>query len=88
MILPADLPVNEDLVEVGDLIRKEVDKIVVAYSFDLRNNAMATELIDNPSAGREHHFKAYRVAGDPNSPVTLQEKSRALFESSLSDDDK
>ncbi|MBC6946549.1 hypothetical protein DWB58_01170, partial [candidate division KSB1 bacterium] len=64
-------PVDDDLIEVGTLIRREVDEIVVAYSFDLRTNEIATSRVSNPNAGREHAFKAYRIHGDPSGSVTL-----------------
>lgn len=85
LIVPEDFVCDGDLVEVSELVRREVEKIVVAYSFDLRNNEMKTILVDNPNAGREHRFKAYRVAGESTEPVVLQERSRGLFESSLDD---
>ncbi len=87
LIVPDTYQVDEELVEVGDLVRCEVDKIVAAYSFDLRNNEIATDLIDNPNAGREHHFKAYQMKGDPTNPVQLEERSRAIFEASLDNND-
>ena len=65
LILPADHPVDDDLVEVGALTRREVDEMVVAYSFDLRTNELSTTKVPNPNAGREHLFKAYRVPGRP-----------------------
>lgn len=64
--------------EVGTLTRCEVDRGVVAYCFDLRTNDLATTLITNPHAGREHVFKAYRVIGEPSDPVTLRDRSRIL----------
>ncbi|MBC6442927.1 MAG: hypothetical protein GDA53_07355 [Rhodobacteraceae bacterium] len=50
--------------------------MVAAYTFDLRSNELTTELISNPGAGREHVFKAYRMAGDPLTPVKLVERAR------------
>ncbi len=88
LILPADAAIDDDLIEVGYLVRKEVDKVVVAYSFDLRTNEMATKLIDNPNAGCEHHFKAYRMNGDPPDRVQLQERSRLKFEATLLGNEK
>lgn len=87
LIAPTAYPVDGELVEVGDLVRREVDKFVAAYSFDLRNNEIVTDLIENPHAGREHHFKAYRMKGDSTDPVRLEERSRSIFEASLDDDD-
>ena len=72
LILPEDDKVDTDLVEVGTLIRRETDEVVVAYSFDLRTNEMGTTQVPNPGAGREHAFKAYRCAGDPADDVTLK----------------
>lgn len=71
LIIPEDHEVDDDLIEVGTLVRREVDKIVVAYSFDLRTNEIETFHVSNPNAGREHVFKAYRVAGDPSDTVSL-----------------
>ncbi|MBK1725092.1 hypothetical protein CKO23_23370 [Thiocystis violacea] len=80
MILPADEPVQEGFVEVAALTRKEVERMVVAYQFDLRTNEIKTTLVPNPSAGREHFFKAYRLNGDPIEPVVLRERSREMAE--------
>jgi hypothetical protein len=80
LIVPDGHAVDSDLVEVGTLTRREVDHVVVAYSFDLRTNAIATTNVPNPSAGREHVFKAYRVAGDPADTVSLRASKRVLAE--------
>lgn len=63
---------------VGDLNRREVDRVVVAYEFDLRNNALRTVTAPNPSAGREHKFIAYRVIGDLPEQVTLESKESVV----------
>ena len=79
LIIPKDHEVDNDLVEVGTLVRREVKKIVVAYSFDLRTNKIKTKHVPNPNVGCEHVFKAYRVAGDPSDQVSLslpEKKSR------------
>ena len=52
--------------------------MVTAYSFDLLANEIATKLVDNPNAGREHVFRAYRVLDDPPDPVALHNSSRLL----------
>lgn len=49
--------------EVGTLTRREVDQVVVAYSFDLRTNKLATTQIANPNAGREHVFNSLPSRG-------------------------
>jgi hypothetical protein len=78
LIVPEDHAVDADLVQVGTFTRREVDEVVVAYSFDLRTNELATTRVANPNAGREHVFKAYRVAGDPADAVSLRERANIL----------
>ena len=78
LILPADTPVDDDLIEIGTLTRREVERVVVAYSFDMRSNELQTTLVENPSAGVEHVFNAYRLKGEPNVPLTLCERSREV----------
>ena len=68
LILPINFTVDEGLIEVGILTRREVDDIVVAYNFDLFTNDLTTTLVPNPNAGRAHVFKAYRLKGDPLKP--------------------
>lgn len=80
LILPADMPTDDDLVEIGRLTRREVDRMVVAYKFDLRSNDLTTTLVPNPSAGTEHAFRAYRLEGDPVGPIVLRERSREIAE--------
>lgn len=80
LIVPESHSVDADLIEVGTLTRREVDDVVVAYSFDLRTNEIATIRFRNPSAGREHVFKAYRAVGDPADAVTLRVSNRVLAE--------
>ena len=72
LILPADMSVESDLMEVGILARREVEYMVVAYQFDLRTNELDTTLVRNPNAGCEHVFKAWRVNEDPEEQVTLR----------------
>ena len=85
LILPAEMDVDEGVFEVTTLTRREAERIVVAYTFDLRSNELDTALVANRSAGREHVFKVYRVDGDPEAPVVLRERSRALAEGTNSD---
>ena len=78
LILPEGYEVNADLTVVGKLIRREVDRVVVAYSFDLRSNEIATETVHNPTAGRAHVFYAYRVPGDARDAVSMRNPSGQL----------
>ena len=71
LIVPENEKIDTNLIEVGTLVRRETNKIIVTYSFDLQTNEIATTYIPNPNAGRKHTFKAYRLAGDPLDPVFL-----------------
>jgi len=86
LILPEAHAVDDDLVEVATLTRSEVERMVVAYNFDLRTNSLETTLVPNPNAGRAHVFKAYRLEGDPMEPVHLCERSREIAEHAYADD--
>lgn len=81
LILPADEPATSGLVKVGELVRREVAEVVVAYAFDLEANELTTRKPPNPDAGREHRFPAYRAKGDPTSPtVTLRGRGQIMAE--------
>ena len=75
LVLPDDMEVEGDLVEISTLRRREAERIAVAYTFDLRTNDLDTSLVENPNAGREYLFKAYRMDGDPLDPVRLRERT-------------
>jgi hypothetical protein len=80
LILPAAEATSPELREVGSFSRREVDEIVVAYSFDLRTRSLESTRVPNPSGGQEHAFKAYRFVDDPPDPVTLRERGKVLAE--------
>jgi hypothetical protein len=63
--------------EVGKLVRRETERFIVGYRFDLRRNTLNPEYADNPDAGREHHFRAYRLKGAPADEVVLRPASRS-----------
>lgn len=81
LIAPEGVIADERLVEVGNLVRTEADYLVVEYSFNLRTNELVTEKEPNPTAGREHRFSAYRLAGAAGGPVTS--RSRAAVQAEL-----
>lgn len=80
LIVPADMEVDADLVEITEITRSEVDQMAVAYNFDLRTNELETTLVPNPNAGQKHVFKVYRLQGDPAESVVLRERSREKAE--------
>lgn len=80
LILPADVELPDNFEEIGSLIRKESKNIVVTYTFDLRSNLLTMETILNPSAGKEHHFKAWRLKGTPGEKVEVRTHDEILAE--------
>jgi hypothetical protein len=72
LIVPSRVVVPDGFKEVGEIIRTEVDELVVRYTFDLRNNDLKTEKVPNPHAGRKHIFCALRLIDGPSTPVVLR----------------
>ena len=62
LILPADYPVDNRLVPVGQFSRIEVEQAVVGYSFDMQTNTIVPQFVLNSSANTVHNFIAYRPA--------------------------
>lgn len=73
LILPKEFVVEGDFKQVGMLVRKETDMLIVGYTFDLRHNTLTPETIPNLFAGREHVFLAWRLGRGPNEPVVMRE---------------
>src|SRR5438094_10435492 len=58
LILPAGFSTDSRFLAVGNLLRREADKLIVGYAFDLRTNTLKPESMNNPAAGKEHKFVA------------------------------
>lgn len=78
LILPESMPVEQvdpemasEFQVVGELTRQEAEKILIAYSFDLRKNRICGRFVNNPNAGRKHRFLAYRLKGDSDKEVQM-----------------
>jgi len=71
LILPERMAGDPRFEAVGLLTRVEADTLVVGYSFDLRTNELHAERVPNPTAGTEHRFVAYRLAGESRKPVSM-----------------
>jgi hypothetical protein len=72
LILPANVKAGSGFVEVGNLTRVEAPELLVGYSFDLRTNDLVPRRVPNPSAGRQHRFRAWRLKGDSTDSVSLR----------------
>lgn len=79
LILPRDHEVDERVQACGELVRIETHRLLIGYEADLRNNTLSPRFIENPSAGREHHFVAYRPAGADGPTVSLKAPPRELM---------
>lgn len=71
LIVPADFTCDPKFENVGDLVRIEAENLVVGYGFDLRTNELKSKTVPNPSAGKRHHFTAYRLKGQGGKPVSM-----------------
>jgi len=60
LILPADFRVDSRFRAVGKLVRREAQKLIVGYT------------LDNPAAGTEHNFVAYRLKGSATEAVAMR----------------
>jgi len=83
-ILPSAMHVR-GLIRVGELCRRECSRLVVGYAFNLRASKLTPKLVDNPGAGKEHHFTAWRVKDAPSDTVTMRPPEVAKIE--IADDD-
>lgn len=86
LIVPAGTDVA-GLKQVGEIVRRESDSLIIGYRFDLRTNELIPELAENPSRGTEHVFVAYRVEGASDEPVTLLDPNAVLAELAASDEE-
>lgn len=78
LILPIEYEAPNNFKCVGNLDRVEGKTLVVGYSFNLRTNEISAETIDNPDAGKVHHFKAYRLIEQSDKAVFMLEQSSNL----------
>ena len=72
LIVPAGDALDARFAEVGRLVRREADKLIIGYTFNLRTNTLTPELLHNPSAGKEHIFRAYRLKGVRGDGVAMR----------------
>lgn len=82
LIMPEDMSVDGTMFQaVGEIIRTEVDEVVIAYEFNLKTNEMKTHLAPNPNAGQSHRFIAYRSKSmGPDKIVSLSSRAAQYAE--------
>lgn len=65
LVMPSGVAPDPRLVDVGTIVRTEVEAQMTGYEFDLRRNALTVNRGRNPSAGVQHRFTLHRVAEPP-----------------------
>lgn len=88
LVLPANMKPGADYFEVGELVRCEASELIVGYSFDLRTNQIIPDKIPNPGAGKEHTFRAWRLNGSANNPVSLRAVEQVTEELEVLEEDE
>jgi hypothetical protein len=73
LIVPSDAEPGNQFIEIGELCRREADRLIVGYSFDLKTNEIDLKTVPNPDAGREHMFRAWRLEGSPADKVSMRQ---------------
>ena len=53
-------------------MRREVSHLIVGYEFDLISNSLTAKTEENPTAGAEHVFGAWRQHDGPDSSVSMR----------------
>lgn len=74
LILPADISLPKNYRSVGKLVRKEADKLIIGYTFDLKNNIITPKTIPNPNNGKEHSFQSWRLSDGSDESVIMHER--------------
>ncbi len=80
LILPTNFRLDSRFRAIGNLVRREAARLIVGYTFDLRANTLKPESVDNPAAGREHKFIAYRVKGAATEQVAMRPPREVIAE--------
>jgi hypothetical protein len=80
VILPADFQVGSRFRAVGNLVRQESERLIVGYTFDLRTNELKLESVENPAAGKEHSFVAYRPRDASGEAVAMHSPREIVAE--------
>lgn len=76
LILPDSWSVSSNMVRRGEIVRRESNRIMCGYEFDLTTNDLQATWRDNPNAGRQHKFVAYRPASSPGPDVQLSQDAQ------------
>ena len=87
LILPAAQRVSGGFRQVGQLVRREAERLIIGYTFDLRANTLTPTTVPNPGAGREHMFCAWREATASREPVVMRDLAQVVAEEAEHEDE-
>ncbi|WP_017324292.1 hypothetical protein [Synechococcus sp. PCC 7336] len=73
LVLPDSWSPSDDVVKKGEIVRLEAERVMCGYQFDLTTNELQATWRDNPHAGRQHKFVAYRSTSSPGPDVQLKQ---------------
>ena len=85
LILPKAQRVPRGFRQVGQLVRREAERLIVGYTFDLRANSLTPTTVPNPGAAREHEFFAWREASGSRESVVLRDPAQITSETAEED---
>ncbi len=72
LILPSERTTEgSPLLPVGTLVRLETNQLVEGYTANLSANTLVPTFSNNPNAGAEHRFTAYRHQDNPGPEVSM-----------------
>ncbi len=73
LILPTSFSLSKNFKLMGKFVRKETDKLIIGYTFDLKNNVISPKTVSNPNNGKEHAFHAWRLVEGSDESITMHE---------------
>lgn len=87
LILPRGFGVSNEFARVGTLMREESERLIIGYTFDLKNNTLEPKTVPNPSAGKQHVFHAWRLRGGSDEPVSMREPTADIPDQCAEEDE-
>jgi len=88
LILPKTTKVGTNFKQVGSLVRREAETLVIGYKFDLLKNNLTPKLIKNPHAGRKHFFIAWRLKSSVGETVSMRKNPVPIVEGAENENDE
>ncbi|MEB3164953.1 MAG: hypothetical protein VKK80_17105 [Prochlorothrix sp.] len=71
LLVPAAFQASTALRPCGSLVRIETQHLLRGYYFDMTEQTLTPSYIENPNAGKQHHFQAFRAVNTSGPLITL-----------------